>query len=155
MNAIPPVIPRGGLPPYEPWHNGKTPQSIDFVDLTRRFIKTNPTHPAIAILEEALNKTLSGELVIKDWTSPEQYLDEIQANDKLVPPPDLNWQIGKTIASIQFVNDAERFIKDNSQRNEVIMLQEVIQRIKEGKEIFKSFYTPEQYIKEVEELGKV
>ncbi len=78
MSTIHPVVPGGALPPYEPWHDGKTSQSIDFADAASRFIQQNPTHSGVRILEQAIEDVKNSKLVIAKWTSPEEYLKEVQ-----------------------------------------------------------------------------
>ena len=84
MSKILPVVPRGGLPPREPWHNGKTPYSIDFADAAKRFVDKNPHHTGVTVLQEAISKVQSGDLVFQDWTTPEQYLEKKLTNKHII-----------------------------------------------------------------------
>ena len=65
-----------------------------------------------------------------------------------LPPPEFTWQIGKTIASIDFVNDVTKFIQENPSHPNVKNLEKLVQQVKEGTMIFKQPVSLEPYLKE-------
>ncbi len=65
----------GALPPPEfAWQMGKTAASILFVKDAERFIASCDNPTVIEELRIAINKVRSGQVVLSDWTSPEDYL---------------------------------------------------------------------------------
>ena len=58
-----------------------------------------------------------------------------------LPPNDLAWQIGKTAASIKFVNDMEAWIAAHPNEKEEFVweLRQHIKGVKEGKFVFNDF----------------
>lgn len=64
-----------------------------------------------------------------------------------LPPPGVEWQIGKTAASISFVNDAERYIaKRSNLLDEIKQLKKAIQEIKKGKRVLDQRLTVEDFL---------
>ena len=49
------------------------------------------------------------------------------------PPKEFEWEIGKTAASIAFVNDTERFLETCHDKDRIELLREAMRQIKEGK----------------------
>ncbi|MEK7603610.1 MAG: hypothetical protein AAB461_00635 [Patescibacteria group bacterium] len=59
---------------------------------------------------------------------------------------DFEWQRGKTAASISFVRNAEQYIINCDNKDEIKRLRKAILKIKEGKlELFK-YLTPKEFI---------
>ncbi len=63
-----------------------------------------------------------------------------------LPPPGTEWQMGKTAASISFVNDTQRFIVQNPQHQGIKQLQEAIANVKSGTLVLSEWTTAEQYL---------
>lgn len=63
-----------------------------------------------------------------------------------LPPSGFEWQIGKTAASISFVNDAERYITACSNADEIELLKKVVQDVKEGKRVLDQWLTVEEFL---------
>lgn len=68
-------------------------------------------------------------------------------------PPNLEWQVGKTVASIDFVNRIEQFIKDNPQHKNVEMLRKLMQQVIEGTVIFNKPVNLEPYLQDIPRGG--
>ena len=69
------------------------------------------------------------------------------------PPEELTWQTGKTVASIDFVNEATQYLeeyKKELQPHQVKALMDAIDKIKSGELSFSATKTPDEYLKEVE-----
>lgn len=65
------------LPPSDlAWQIGKTAASIAFVSNAEYFISNSEDQDKINLLRKAVDQIKSGELVIQNWLSPEQYLDQ-------------------------------------------------------------------------------
>ncbi len=63
-----------------------------------------------------------------------------------LPPPESAWQIGKTAASIAFVNDALRYVATCIDTEEIAKLQTAIADIKIGKTVLTDWLTPEEFL---------
>ena len=63
-----------------------------------------------------------------------------------LPPPGLEWQVGKTAASISFVYDAEIFLKSCHDTKKTDLLLAAIQQVKDGSLVFNEWTTPEEYL---------
>lgn len=63
-----------------------------------------------------------------------------------LPPSGMEWQIGKTAASISFVNDAERFISTCQDTSKMELLREAIQKVKNGELVLQNWLTAEEYL---------
>ena len=70
-----------------------------------------------------------------------------------LPPPEFAWQIGKTIASIDFVNAVTKFIQENPSHPNVENLKKLVQQVMEGTLIFKQPVSLEPYLKELPRGG--
>lgn len=66
-----------------------------------------------------------------------------------MPPPGLAWQIGKTAASIAFVNSAEAFLETCQDANKVALLRQAIERVKNSSLVLTNWLTPEEYLKQL------
>lgn len=63
------------------------------------------------------------------------------------PPPDLAWQVGKTAASIRFVNDAQAWIAARfGAEADRKKLQEAIAEVKEGSRVIEDWTEPEEFL---------
>jgi len=63
-----------------------------------------------------------------------------------VPPQMHNWQIGKTPASIRFVQLSEQYLENGDDDEKAFALREAIADIKSGKLVFDEPTTPEQFL---------
>lgn len=63
-----------------------------------------------------------------------------------LPPPGMEWQIGKTAASIRFVNDTERFLETCQDTDKAELLRGVVRRIKNGELVLSNWLSPEEYL---------
>ncbi len=63
-----------------------------------------------------------------------------------LPPPGMEWQIGKTAASIRFVNDTERFLETCQDTHKAELLREAIRQVKNGGLVLSSWISPEEYL---------
>lgn len=62
-------------------------------------------------------------------------------------PPELQWQIGKTAASIAFVRHAEHYIQNELvDKDEIVILQKTIEEIKTGMRIFIRHMEVEEFL---------
>jgi len=61
-----------------------------------------------------------------------------------LPPPGMEWQIGKTAASISFVNDADRFLATCQDEQQSRVLRDVIQKVKDGSLVLQEWLTAEE-----------
>lgn len=61
-------------------------------------------------------------------------------------PPGMEWQIGKTAASISFVKDCEIYLQTHPEAEE--KLRPKIDAVKDGKITLTSWKTPEEALKE-------
>jgi hypothetical protein len=62
-----------------------------------------------------------------------------------LPPTELAWQIGKTAATIAFVNEASAYLVGQPRVSPVIMLGRYIEDLKSGKKVLTEFLTVEEY----------
>jgi hypothetical protein len=68
-------------------------------------------------------------------------------NFNLNPPNEFRWQIGKTAATIKFVNDAENYINKYSLcAKSINVLNDYIKQLKDGREILMEWYTVEEFL---------
>lgn len=65
-----------------------------------------------------------------------------------LPPPSLEWQLGKTAASILFVNDAEIFISTCQDEKKIELLHAAIKDVKSGQLVLREWLTPEKYLEQ-------
>lgn len=63
-----------------------------------------------------------------------------------LPPPGLEWQIGKTAASIDFVNSAEVFLQTCQDEKKADSLLKAIQKVKDGSLVLQDWLTAEEYL---------
>jgi hypothetical protein len=63
-----------------------------------------------------------------------------------IPPASAQWQIGKTAASISFVQEAERYIGSCKNRKETARLKKEIRAIKNGTRVLNDWMTVEQFL---------
>lgn len=63
-----------------------------------------------------------------------------------LPPPGAAWQIGKTAASISFVNNAEAFLKTCQEEEKAEILRSAIQKVKDGSLVLQDLLTAEEYL---------
>jgi len=63
-----------------------------------------------------------------------------------LPPPGAQWEIGKTAASISFVNDAERYIANCSNADQADRLKKAVQEVKEGTKVLDQWLTAEEFL---------
>lgn len=64
-----------------------------------------------------------------------------------VPPDDLAWMVGKTRASIDFVHEAERWLKEKrGTKGDRVQLKNAIARLKAGTLSFDHIVTPEVFL---------
>lgn len=52
--------------------------------------------------------------------------------DGALPPPDCAWQVGKTAATIQFVQGFDKYLRGQKGRNEYHILEKLVTMAKEG-----------------------
>lgn len=64
------------LPPGMEWQIGKTAASIAFVNETETFLRICEDVHNSELLRAAVEKVKSGELVLEDWLTPQEYLDQ-------------------------------------------------------------------------------
>lgn len=64
-----------------------------------------------------------------------------------LPPPQFAWTLGKTVATIKFVNAAERFIEAGAPPDVAARLRAYIERLKTGQESLTEDLTVEEYLK--------
>jgi hypothetical protein len=76
------------------------------------------------------------------------YIRRLEVTRKFgaLPPPGVEWQIGKTAASISFVNDAERYIVGCNNADEIERLKKAAQEVKEGKRVLDQWLTVEEFL---------
>jgi len=63
-----------------------------------------------------------------------------------LPPPGMEWQIGKTVASIRFVNGTEVFLETCQDTDKAELLREAILKVKNGELVLYDWLTPEEYL---------
>jgi len=63
-----------------------------------------------------------------------------------LPPPGAQWEIGKTAASISFVNDAERYIAYCDNAVEIERLKKAVEEVKEGRRVLNQWLTAEEFL---------
>ncbi|MEK7603541.1 MAG: hypothetical protein AAB461_00260 [Patescibacteria group bacterium] len=63
-----------------------------------------------------------------------------------LPPPGIEWQIGKTAASISFVGNAEAFLKTCRDEQKSRLLSEVIKKVKGGSVVLQEWLAVEEYL---------
>lgn len=63
-----------------------------------------------------------------------------------MPPSDSNWQIGKTAATIRFVQDAMAYMVDKPRVSPIQMLERYVEKLKSGKEQLTEWLTIEEYM---------
>ena len=63
-----------------------------------------------------------------------------------LPPPGMEWQIGKTAASIRFVNDTERFLETYRDTDKAELLREAVRQVKNGELELSNWLSPEEYL---------
>ena len=68
-------------------------------------------------------------------------------NYGILLPPDLEWQIGKTAASIKFVNDALEYIANCSNNDEIERLKNAMQAVKDGVKELAHWLSIEEFLK--------
>lgn len=61
-------------------------------------------------------------------------------------PADLDWQEGKTAASIQFVNSAHEYIVNSQDPIFIGLLVDQVNKIKSGEVVLHEFLTPVEFI---------
>ena len=71
------LIPPEGLPKDIRWQIGKTVASIRFVGKAEELIASNIESVAIMILQNTVDKIKSGELILTEWITPQEYLDTL------------------------------------------------------------------------------
>lgn len=89
------------------------------------------------------------ELVSKNDLVDEIFLNPPQPerrNYGAMPPPGIEWQIGKTVESIRFVKDAQEFIRTSGDISGIRILWETIFKIRLGEEIITLAQTPQEYL---------
>lgn len=62
-------------------------------------------------------------------------------------PPGLNWQMGKTAASIAFVNESDAYMLSCSDPNSIIALSDAIAKVKSGELVLTEWTSPAEYLK--------
>ena len=67
-----------------------------------------------------------------------------------LPPKGVEWQVGKTAASIKFVNDAHMYIAHNTDVVLIGALTDAIRKINSGELVMTEWTTPHQYLKGME-----
>ena len=63
-----------------------------------------------------------------------------------LPPPGAAWQVGKTAASISFVNDAEKFLATCQHEKKAQLLLEATRRVRSGEWVLKDWLTAQEYL---------
>lgn len=63
-----------------------------------------------------------------------------------LPPPGLEWQAGKTAASIRFVREASCYIETSSNQGEITRLQQAIDSIKNGTLVMTEWLTAQEFL---------
>lgn len=63
-------------------------------------------------------------------------------------PPESEWQLGKTAASVAFVVDAERFLERCRSAKKVALLREAIRRIKQGTLVISKWVSVREYLED-------
>ena len=63
-----------------------------------------------------------------------------------MPPPDLNWQIGKTAATISFVQEAMAYMVDKPRVSPIQMLERYVEQLKSGKKQLTEWLTVEEFM---------
>ncbi len=66
-----------------------------------------------------------------------------------LPPKDLEWQVGKTVASINFVNDAEKYLENCGDEPIRMNLEAEIKAIKNGTKVLDKFLTVEERLRQI------
>ncbi len=66
-------------------------------------------------------------------------------------PDSISWQMGKTPASIRFVNDAEELMSQSNSDINKFLLRGAIEKIKTEELVFLDPKSPEEYLKEWDE----
>jgi len=61
-------------------------------------------------------------------------------------PPGLEWQIGKTAASISFVNETNTFLMTCNDSHEAALLRDAVEKVKSGLWILLDWLTPQEYL---------
>jgi hypothetical protein len=63
------------------------------------------------------------------------------------PPPGVEWQLGKTAASIRFVNDAENFIASgNASEDDIQLLREAVSAVRSGERVLTQWVNVETFL---------
>lgn len=62
------------------------------------------------------------------------------------PPPGSEWQMGKTAASISFINNAETFMRICQDARKIEVLREMVQKVKDGELMLQDWLTAEEYL---------
>lgn len=63
-------------------------------------------------------------------------------------PDEISWQMGKSPASIRFVNDAEKLMAKSNSDIDRCLLREAVEKIKTGDLVIYNFKKPEDFLKE-------
>ncbi|MBI2473516.1 hypothetical protein HYV70_03120 [Candidatus Uhrbacteria bacterium] len=67
------------------------------------------------------------------------------------PPPGMEWEIGKTAASITFYHKAEAYLNVCKDDEEIVILQKVMEEVKNGTRTMNQYITQEQLVQLLEE----
>lgn len=68
--------------------------------------------------------------------------------DGALPPKSVLWQLGKTPASIRFVNDAEELAAQSNSDIDRCLLREAVENIKTGDLVLINFKDPSRFLEE-------
>lgn len=63
-----------------------------------------------------------------------------------LPPPGLEWIMGKTAPSVKFVNDAHRAVSSMSNPNDKAALEDAVDRIKKGELVLNEWTNVHDFI---------
>lgn len=63
-----------------------------------------------------------------------------------LPPQGMEWQIGKTAATISFVKEADQYLLGKPRISPVVMLQKYVERLKSGEDSLSEWLTVEDYM---------
>ena len=62
------------------------------------------------------------------------------------PPQEFEWQMGKTAASISFVLDAEDYLTNATDLDQVRVITDAIEKVKSGEQVLDAWLTPDEYL---------
>ena len=63
-----------------------------------------------------------------------------------LPPPGAEWEVGKTAASISFVNDVQKYLVTCQDEKNTQLLLEATRRVRNGEWTLKDWLTAQEYL---------